>query len=106
MRRSFFRPLLHSRPISQRRWLLLATAVALPSLYTILFSGHGLIKRLQLESDASAMQTEVVRMRSTGDSLRREVQRLSTDPAAVEQVARERYGMVRNGEVVYLVEEE
>ena len=92
--------------MSQRRWLLIATAVAVPSLYTILFSGHGLLKRLELESDADAMRAEVVQMRSTGDSLRREITRLATDPAAVEQVARERYGMARSGETVYLVEEE
>ena len=100
------RSLLRSRPMTQRRWLLIAGAVALPSLYTILFSSHGLMKRMELESDADAMRSEIVRLRSTGDSMRAEMRLLRTDPVTVERIAREQYGMARAGETVYLVEEE
>jgi cell division protein FtsB len=35
------------------------------------------------------------------DSLRAEAARLEKDPAAIERVARERFGMIRDGEVLY-----
>ncbi len=39
------------------------------------------------------------------DSLRREADALETDPAAQERAARERFGMLRPGEMMYRIEE-
>ncbi|HWS55017.1 MAG TPA: septum formation initiator family protein, partial [Pyrinomonadaceae bacterium] len=46
------------------------------------------------------MSTDVEKIRSTNDSLRREVERLRTDPRAIEAAARERLNMLKANEVV------
>lgn len=46
------------------------------------------------------MSADVEQIRATNDSLRREVERLRTDPRAVEAAARERLNMLKANEVV------
>ena len=52
------------------------------------------------EQKFEGMSTDVERLEKTNDSLRREVQRLRSDPRAIEAAARTRLNMVRANEVV------
>jgi cell division protein FtsB len=42
-------------------------------------------------------------LRSAVDSLRRVVNALENDPATQERVAREQFGMIRDGEILYRI---
>jgi cell division protein FtsB len=46
-------------------------------------------------------EAELVTSREAVDSLRVQAERLEKDPATIERVARERFGMIRDGEVLY-----
>jgi cell division protein FtsB len=46
----------------------------------------------------------ITRLRLEIDSLQKEAEALETDPAAQERVAREAFGMLRPGEILYRVE--
>jgi cell division protein FtsB len=50
------------------------------------------------------MQTDVEGLRSTNQSLRREIEQLSTNPRTIEAAARSRLNMVRANEIVIPVE--
>jgi len=50
-----------------------------------------------------AEQAAIARLRNELDSLARVEQALTTDPATQERVAREVYGMIRPGEILYQV---
>ncbi|CAN5638643.1 hypothetical protein BH23GEM3_BH23GEM3_01050 [soil metagenome] len=53
---------------------------------------------------AAMQQTEAEMLATTRaevDSLRLRVARLENDPASIERVARERFGMIRDGEMLY-----
>jgi cell division protein FtsB len=52
----------------------------------------------------STMQTDVEALRNVNQSLKAEVQKLKTDPRAIEREARARLNMVRNNEFVVPVE--
>ena len=52
------------------------------------------------EQKFSQMNAEVQAISNTNDSLKREVQRLQTDPRAIESAARARLNMVRANEIV------
>ena len=54
------------------------------------------LEKLQRESAAELAHTE-----AELDSLSRIAAELRNDPAAIERVARERYGMIRDGEILY-----
>jgi cell division protein FtsB len=50
------------------------------------------------------LQTDVDGLRNTNQSLRQQIERLSTDPRAIEAAARSRLNMVRANEIVIPVE--
>lgn len=54
------------------------------------------LARLQ-EQEAAALAAT----RAQVDSLRGHVERLDRDPATIERLARERFGMIRDGELLY-----
>ena len=59
------------------------------------------LERLEAEKaeQLSGLQAEI-------DSLEAQAHRLENDPAAIERVARERYGMIRDGEILYRFQED
>ena len=57
------------------------------------------LRRLRREQDAAADRLIAARQRV--DSLRVVASRLDRDPETIERVARERFGMIRQGELLY-----
>jgi len=55
--------------------------------------------RRQVAFERDTMQV----LRSAVDSLRRVVNALENDPATQERVAREQFGMIRDGEILYRI---
>lgn len=94
-----------STPLTTRKKLLLAAIVGLPILAVFVFSNSGLLKRVSLENRHSNAQQELVVEGEIADSLRAEIELLENDSGAIERVARERYGMIRPGEKIYMVDE-
>lgn len=66
------------------------------------FSGFGAVTRWQLESDCSTLRNDIVRGKQGADSLRAYLDALQFDTLEIERLARERYGMIKSGEVVYV----
>lgn len=64
---------------------------------------YSTIDQLQLHRQLAAEEDSVSELRVYLDSLAREARELETDPAAQERVARERYGMIRDGEILYQI---
>ncbi len=58
-----------------------------------------------LRDNVAAERAAATRLQIEIDSLRREADALETDPAAQERAARERFGMLRPGEMMYRIEE-
>jgi cell division protein FtsB len=83
-----------------RVWLALGAIVLCTWL---LLSRYGIITRIELEHTASALDAAIAQRRRTLDSLRRYSQRLERDTVLLEQLARERHGMIRPGELVLIV---
>jgi len=100
-RRRRFRP----KPLTMRRRALLVLAVALPVLAVATFGSRGILRRIQLESQAAETRSQLNTERTKSDSLRREISRYTNDTTTIERLARERYGMVRSGEIIYRVPE-
>lgn len=70
--------------------------------YFALFGGEYTapeVARIREARDQEA--AELARLRHEVDSLRALVDSLETDPAMLERLARERFGMIRDGEILY-----
>ena len=82
------------------RWA--ALAALLFALYFGIQGGeYGTTDLLALRRQEAAEQAQVVRLRQVVDSLTREANAIEHDLRVQERVARERFGMIRRGELLY-----
>jgi cell division protein FtsB len=85
------------------RGFIICSAIALPALFYILFGSHGIVQRIQLESRITELHSKIDEASEENERLKAVAKSLDSDLKAIEKVAREKYGMVREGETVYRV---
>lgn len=98
-------PRIRKKLMTRRRLIVAGILTALVAGF-VLFSDYGLFTRLSLQSDVSQLIVLRESLIMKSDSLRNMIRRLETDTTLIERIARERYGYVRKGETVYIIEEE
>jgi cell division protein FtsB len=76
-------------------------AVAIVSVPVMIFSASGLDRLNALRHERLRAENEISRLSQQIRELRAEVERMKEDPAAVEQVARDELGLVRQTEIVF-----
>lgn len=69
--------------------------------YAVFGGGYSVWDLLEARSNLIVEETRLNEARVKIDSLRLELEQLEQDPAIVERIAREEYGMIREGEVLY-----
>jgi cell division protein FtsB len=77
-----------------------------PILSFIMFSNRGVLQRVNLENQKQEIQEKVKQVQQEQLQLQQQSKALDNDPKAIEKVAREKYGMIREGETVYKVKKE
>jgi cell division protein FtsB len=88
--------------MSLRSVRLLRTAVmAVLAVSLAVYGGQSLTRVWALKKDVETLEREVGVLRANAARLTVEVDRLRTDPEYVEQIAREKLGLVKPGERVY-----
>jgi len=80
--------------------------IAAPVLVFMTFSNKGLLQRIHLESQKREIQVKIYQAQEEQFQLQQQSKALDTDPRAIEKVAREKYGMIREGEMIYKVKKE
>lgn len=68
-----------------------------------LIGERGLVETLKARQEYRDMAASVDRLRRDNEQLREQMRRLNEDPAEIESVAREELGLVKPGEVVFIV---
>lgn len=72
------------------------------ALYFALFGGEYSVFELRgIRGSTASESADLERLRAETDSLRARADSLENDPATLERLARERFGMIRDGEVLY-----
>ena len=72
----------------------------------LVFNDFGLINYFKLKNKHKTLDEELQRLLLQQDDLRLEINKLQTDQKYIEQIAREKFLMVKPGERVYRVKEE
>ncbi len=80
--------------------------VAAAFVYFFITGKDGLIAVYGLHRKTRAMQQEMKQLDEEIDSLRTEIERLKSDTAYIEKIAREKLGMARDNERVYIFTED
>ena len=79
-------------------------AVVVPLILFILFNPKGVLKRIGLEDQKKQTELRIDSLRTEQSDLEQKSKALDNDQKAIEKTARERYGMVKEGETVYHVQ--
>ncbi|MGD0231697.1 MAG: septum formation initiator family protein [Syntrophorhabdales bacterium] len=85
-----------------RKYGLLALLFAL--LFVICFSENGVADYIKLKRRIEALDVSITRLRNENIVLKSQVERLQNDDGYLEDVARKRFGFIREGEKVYRIE--
>jgi len=90
------------RLLSNRR-LMLGLALGIPLALFVLFGNRGVVQRVRLEAQKAELEQKIREAEAEAKRLQQESRALDGDRKTIEKVAREKYGMVREGETVYRV---
>jgi cell division protein FtsB len=83
------------------RRLLAGAVLGLAAYYAVWGGEYSAFHLVRLDRDRAAAEARLARVTAEVDSLRALATTLERDDAAVERIARERFGMVREGEILY-----
>ena len=74
------------------------------SVYFALFGGeYSVFEVRRVRSERVELEERLVALEQTNDCLRAWAEALPSDSATIERLAREKYGMIRSGEVLYRI---
>ncbi len=76
------------------------TALAVAALAIVGYGGQSLTRVWQMKHDVESLEREIAGLRVDTTKLREEVDWLSSDPEAIEKIAREQLGFVKREERV------
>jgi len=68
----------------------------------IIFSNYGIVKRIELEVGKKTLVKDIKKEKDISDSLSRQIKLLENDKLEIERIAREKYGMLKPGEKVFI----
>ena len=91
--------------MTRGRWLALVVLI-LAAGFALLGGEYSIFDLRELRADARIETDSVAVLTATVDSLTRELEAILTDPAVQERIAREHWGMLREGEFGYRVQRE
>jgi len=82
-------------------WVLLSGGL----LWFLFFDTYSVLSRIQYAQERKALELEIQRLSEQLGELEDQINRLESDPALLERIAREEYGMKKPGEVIYRTDE-
>ena len=71
-----------------------------------LFGNRGLLETMRARRQYAEVAADLARRRHENERLRDEIRRLREDPSAIEEVARQQLGLIRNGEVLFIIKDQ
>ena len=87
------------------RKLVLPTLLGLAVYYSLFGGEYSLLELRSARSEIKAQEEELTILRVENEYLRARADSLEHDSATIEKLAREQFGMIREGEVLYLLTE-
>ncbi len=72
----------------------------------LLLDNKGVIARVRLESQKKDLELKIAQAEAETKALHAQIKALEGDKETIEKIAREKYGMARDGETVYRVKKD
>ncbi len=84
-------------------YLIIAFVVSLLFLLVLTFSDQGFYDHYVFKKKLNELQQTIDSLKKVNDSLSVEIELLKSNPEKIEQVAREKYGLIKPGEKIYKI---
>lgn len=89
-------------PATKRPWyLILWPLVVLTSVLLIIWSPNGLLHLRQLHLEHQELTSRNIVLEKENHQLYQQISRLRNDPVAIERLARQELGLVKEGELIF-----
>ena len=92
-----------ARYIFHRKKFFLYLVILLAILSFAVFGKKGILQRVELEIENRNLKEKLAQEQQKTIMLQKEIEEIKTSDKKVEKVAREKYGMVKEGEEIYKV---
>jgi cell division protein FtsB len=92
-----------ARFIKYNRRLILVLLVFTVLVYIIVFGNKGILQRVRLESEKKDLHNQLNEEIKKTEELQNEIEDLHNSDEKIEKVAREKYGMTKEGEKIYKI---
>jgi cell division protein FtsB len=102
--RHLFRDVLKKALRNKKRTSILLASIVLVIYLT--FDNKGIIARIRLESQKKQLEEKILQAEAETKELQAQIKALEGDKKTIEKIAREKYGMARDGETVYRVKKD
>ncbi len=89
------------RNIRSKIYIILLLIVLFFLLYGFFFGNMGYLKYRELKNNEKKLLTEIERISQVNSSLSREIDLLKKDQAYLEKYAKEKFGLVKPGEMIF-----
>ncbi|MBE2190014.1 MAG: septum formation initiator family protein [Desulfobulbaceae bacterium] len=90
----------------KRRWTIIGVSAILGIALIVTLSDYGLWNRFKLEYETSSLEREIIALKDSNEMLLEEIEMLKSDTTTIERVAREKYGMKKRNETVYILNDD
>ena len=88
-------------------FLYLFAIIILTGIIYLFFNEHGIIKYVKLSNEVESLNKQIGKLEEDNINLKNEIDSLKKEiPAKIEQVAREKYDMIKEGEKIIEVKKE
>lgn len=94
------------RFVKYNKLITLVIAAGLFMLFYIFFSDKGFFTRMRFQKEKERIEKQVTDKKHEQDSLRKVIDSLTNSNDMIEKIARERYYMTKEGEIIYKVEQD
>ncbi len=102
--RHLFRDSLKYALRNKKRTTILLISVVM--IVYLTFDNKGVIARIRLESQKKQLEQKILQAEAQTKELHAQIKALEGDKKTIEKIAREKYGMAREGETVYRVKKD
>jgi cell division protein FtsB len=92
-------------PARRKTVQLLLVFITLVLIIDALVGEKGLLETMRASRQHQDLTTSIERLRVENNRLREEVRRLRDDPSTIESVARQELGLIRPGELLFIVKD-
>jgi cell division protein FtsB len=93
--------LLPPLPKKHKGWLAGCAVALVLFMIAAVYGDHGLMHVLRMRGEQGDLERMVFDLQQNNERLRQRIQRLQSDDRYIEQLARQRLGLVKKGEIVY-----